>query len=336
MKSLKYIFFLVLMAIIGGSIYVATLDGSFDVQQSRTMKVPASVAYNNINDFKNWQHWGPWYELDSTIVATFPEKTSGIGASYSWTGKEGDGSMRTISTIENKEIIQQINFGSDSTPEVYWKLDTKQDSTIVTWGMRGKNSFSEKIFWLLNGGIEKNMTPMYKRGLELLEIQLIKQLDVHSITYKNEVDFGGGYYLYQTIACRIEDASKNMKKMFPEIIEYMATNSIEASGKPFTLNHQTDFINNSIMFSACIPVKERIVTEGTILTGFLEPQKTFKSIFKGNYKFLPEIWPEIYKNLEEKGFKAVQKGFSFEIYTVSPQETENPAEWLTEIYVPIE
>lgn len=336
MKSLKYIFFLVLIAIIGCSVYVATLDGSFDIHQTKTMKVPTSVVYKNINDFKNWKHWGPWYELDSTIVATFPEKTSGIGASYSWTGKEGNGSMRTISTIENKEVIQQIDFGSGSTPEVYWKLAPEQDSIKVTWGMRGENSFSEKIYWLLNGGIEKNMIPMYKRGLELLEIQLIKELDIHSLNYKNEVDYGGGYYLYQTIACRIEDAPKNMKNMFPEIINYMTTNAIEASGKPFTLNHQTDFINNSIMFSTCIPVKERIITEGAILTGFLEPQKTFKSIFKGNYKFLPEIWPEIYKTIEEKGYEAVQKGFSFEIYSISPQETENPAEWVTEIYVPIE
>ena len=336
MKSLKYIFFLVLIAIIGSSVYVATLDGSFDIHQSRTMKVPASLTYKNINDFKNWKHWGPWYELDSTIVATFPEKTSGIGASYSWTGKEGNGSIKTISTIENKEIIQQIDFGSGSTPEVYWKLETLQDSTKVTWGMRGKNSFTEKIYWLLNGGVSKNMTPMYSRGLELLEIELLKEMDKHSVEYKNEVDYGGGYYLYQTISCRNEDAAKHMTKMLPEVVEYMKTNNIEASGKPFTLNHQVDLLNNTVMFSVCIPVKERIITEGSVLTGFLAPQKTFKAIFKGNYKFLPTIWPIIYKTLEEKGYEAVQKGFSFEVYTISPQDTQNPAEWITEIYVPIE
>lgn len=336
MKSLKYIFFLVLISIIGSSVYVATLDGSYDIQQSKNMKIPISVIYKNINDFKNWKHWGPWYELDSTIVATFPEKTSGVGAYYSWTGKDGNGTIKTISTKENKEIIQQIDFGTGSTPEVYWELDTIQNSTKVTWGMRGENSFSEKIYWLINGGIEKNMTPMYSRGLELLDAQLIKEMDKHSVEYKNEVDYGGGYYLYKTISCRNNDAADLMKKMLPEVIDYMKTNNIEASGKPFTLNHQVDLVNNTVMFSVCVPVKERVITEGNILTGFLEPQKTFKTVFKGNYKFLPAIWPAIYKTLNESGYKAVKKGFSFEIYTIGPNDTENPTEWLTEIYIPIE
>lgn len=336
MKSLKYIFFLVLILIIGSSVYVATLDGNYDVHQSRTMKVPTSVVYKNINDFKNWKDWGPWYELDATIVASLPENTSGVGASYSWTGQDGNGSMKTLSTVKNKELIQQIDFGSGSAPEVYWKLNKVEEGTEVTWGMKGNNSFSEKIYWLLNGGIENNMLPMYQRGLELLEIQLLKEMDKHSVEYKNEVDYGGGYYLYQTVSCKNEDAEKHMTKMFPEIVDYMTTNHIEASGKPFTLNHQVDLVNNTVMFSVCIPVKERIITEGTILTGFLAPQKTFKAIFKGNYKFLPTIWPTIYKTLEESGYAVVQKGFSFEIYTISPQDTEDPTEWLTEIYIPIQ
>lgn len=336
MKSLKYIFFLILIAIIGSSVYIATLDSSFNINTSKFIKVPTSIVYKNINDYKNWKDWGPWYEMDATIVASFPEKTSGVGASYSWTGADGNGSMKTLSTIENNEIIQQIDFGSGSTPEVYWKLTKVEGGTEVIWGMKGNNTFSEKIYWLINGGIEKNMLPMYKRGLELLELQLLKEMDKHSVVYKNEVDYGGGYYLYQTISCRNEDAAKHLQKMLPEIADYMATNHIQASGKPFSLNHQVDFENNTVMFSVCVPVKERIITEGTILTGFLAPQKTFKAIFKGNYKFLPTIWPEIYANLEEGGFEAIEKGFSFEIYSIGPEDTENPTEWLTEIYIPIQ
>ena len=81
------------------------------------MKAPAEVIFDNVNDFKSWQYWGPWLELDSTIVASYPEITSGVGASYSWIGKDGSGSMKTISLVPNKEIIQQIDFGSGSTPD---------------------------------------------------------------------------------------------------------------------------------------------------------------------------------------------------------------------------
>jgi len=336
MKSLKYIFFLVLTLFIGASIYIATLDGNFDIKQTRTLKVPVDVVFNNINDYKNWEHWGPWNELDSTIVASYPKITSGVGASYTWTGKEGLGSLKTISLIPNKEIIQEIDFGSDSKSEVYWEFSKVKDSTKVTWGMRGKKTFSEKIYSLTNRGIEKNMTPMFQRGLELLEQQLQKEMDIHSIDYKGIVDHGGGYYLYQTIACKNDIAQIKMSEMFSVIVNYMADNKIEASGKPFTLNHEVDIENKTILFSTCIPVKERIITEETVLTSYLAPQRTFKILFKGNYKFLPKYWPTFYKKLNDEGFTAIKKGFSFEIYTINPSDSSNPANWLTEIYIPID
>jgi len=300
------------------------------------MKVPLKMVFNNVNDYKNWQDWGPWYELDSTIVASYPEITSGIDASYSWTGKDGDGSMKTISFIPNKEIIQQIDFGSDTKPEVYWDFEKVEDGTQVTWGMRGENTFGEKIYWLTNGGIEQNMAPMYQRGLELLEKQLLLEMDKHSTTYIGEVDHGGGFYLYQTTTCRHKDVAIKMEEMFEAISVYMKSNYISASGAPFTLNHKIDIENGAVIFSSCVPVKERIITEGDVFTGYLAPQKTFKTVFKGHYKFLSELWPRIYSELEIQNFTALEKGNSFEIYTVSPKKNENPAEWVTEIYIPIE
>ena len=86
--------------------YVATLESNFDIKQTRTMKIPAEVVFKNINDFKNWENWNPWYELDSTIVLSLSEITSGISASYAWSGKEGHVSMKTISLIPNQEIIK--------------------------------------------------------------------------------------------------------------------------------------------------------------------------------------------------------------------------------------
>jgi len=336
MKSLKYIFFLILIAIIGGSIYIATLNSNFDISQTRTMKVPVSLAYKNVNDFKNWKNWGPWFESDPTIVASFPEKSSGVGASYSWTGAEGNGSIKTISVIENKEIIQQIDFSTGSTPEVYWNFNKVSDSIQVTWGMRGKSTFGEKIYWLMNGGIEKNMIPMYQRGLELLEQELIKEMDKHSTTYIGEVDHGGGFYLYQTVTSRPNTVTQKMEEIFNNISTYMSKNTIQASGNPFTLNHKIDLENGSVLFSSCVPVRERVITEGDIFTGYLPPQKTFKTIFKGHYKYLSELWPRIYSELKMQGFTPVEKGYSFEIYSISPKDSENPADWTTEIYVPIE
>jgi len=335
MRTIKYISILILVIIIGVSIYIATIDGNYDIKQTRTIKAPVEIVFNEINDFKNWQNWGPWYETDSTIIASFDEVTSGVGASYSWTGKDGVGSMKTISLIPNKELIQQIDFGTGSTPEVYWQLNKVDNETEITWGMKGKSSFGEKAYWLYKGGIEKNMTPMYTRGLELLDSYLQKEMVKYSIESKGIVDYGGGFYLYQTTSSKMEELDEKMGKMFSAILTYMNKNSLEPSGKPFSINHKWDEENNTTMFSTCIPVKERIITSGDVLTGFLKPQKTFKTILKGDYKFLYEAWESAYKNLIEQGFTEIEGSEPFEVYTVSTHENINPAEWITEIYIPV-
>jgi len=335
MKFLKYIFFLLLILIIGASIYLATLDGKYNINKSHTIKAPIEVVYNEVNDFKNWENWGPWYEIDSTIIASFPENTSGIGASYTWSGKDGNGSMKTLSLIPNKEIIQQIDFGTGTTPEVYWQFNTVDEGTIVTWGMKGESSFTEKAYWLTQGGIEKNMTPMYERGLELLEQHLLKELEKHTIEIRGIVDYGGGYYLYQTTSCKVEELNTKMGELFPAIMEYMEFHKIESTDKPFTLTHKWDEVNNTTMFSACIPIKERIITTGNVLTGFLKPQKTFKTILIGDYKFSYAAWEKAYKSLYEQGLTEVKNGEPFEVYSISPHDTTNPTKWVSEIYIPI-
>ena len=335
MKYLKYLGFFLLAVVIILSIYVAVSEGNYNIKRSRVIKAPVEVVFENVNDFKNWENWSPWFEMDPTIVTSYPDTTSGVGASYSWKGKDGSGSMKTISAIPNKEIIQQVDFNSDSKPEVYWNFTKVDLGTEVTWGMRGKNSFGEKFYWLFKGGIEKNTIPIYDRGLELLEKHILKELEKHSFETKGAVDYGGGFYLYQTVSCKIQDIEQKMNEMFPIIEAYMAKNNIVASGKPFTLNHKWDEVNNTAMFSACIPVKERVITTGDVLTGYLNPQKTFKTIFKGDYKFANDAWEAAYNGLAAQGFSEIVGAEPFEIYMVGPRETANPAKWVTEIYIPI-
>ncbi len=317
------------------SIYVAVSEGNYNIKRSRVIKAPVEVVFENVNDFKNWENWSPWFEMDPTIVTSYPDTTSGVGSSYSWKGKDGSGSMKTISAIPNKEIMQQVDFNSDSKPEVYWNFTKVDLGTEVTWGMRGKNSFGEKFYWLFKGGIEKNTIPIYDRGLELLEKHILTELEKHSFETKGAVDYGGGYYLYQTTSCKIEDIEKKMSEMFPIVIKFMSDNSIESSGKPFTLNHKWDEQNNTAMFSACIPIKERVITTDDVLTGYLKPQKTFKTIFKGDYKFANEAWETAYNQLVAQGFTEIPGAEPFEFYVVGPKDSRNPAKWVTEIYIPI-
>ena len=90
------------------------------------------------------------------------------------------------------------------------------------------------------------------------------------------------------------------------------------------------------MLSVCYPITERIETAKDILIGYLKPQKTFKTIFRGNYKYSELAWNSAFQELSNQGFKFIETSEPFEVYLVSPKDTENPAHWVTEIYLPIE
>ena len=71
MKILKYLFFLLLIVIIGAAVYFGTKDGKFNVAATKTIEAPVDLIFEQVNDYKNWQVWGPWMESDPNIKMNF-------------------------------------------------------------------------------------------------------------------------------------------------------------------------------------------------------------------------------------------------------------------------
>src|SRR5690554_1009969 len=111
MKALKYILFLILILIIGLTIYIAVQPNSFEIKRTRTIEAPAQVIYNNVIDFKNWKTWSAWTENNHDVVVTLGEQTKGVGSSYAWEDNDGKGQIKTSATSENSSIDQKLQFG---------------------------------------------------------------------------------------------------------------------------------------------------------------------------------------------------------------------------------
>ena len=147
MKILKYLLLLVLIIVIGGAIYLATLDGKYDVQRSKVIKAPVEVVFNKVNDYKTWQSWSPWLWKDPTTKLTFGNVTSGNGANYSWDSENKDvgaGSIETIESKDNESLDQKIKFTKpwESESDIYWTfIPAEGGGTKVTWGMKGEMPF---------------------------------------------------------------------------------------------------------------------------------------------------------------------------------------------------
>ncbi len=165
------------MLLLGGWAYVSTQPDSFDVSRTKLIKAPASVIYNYVNEFKNWEQWGPWQEEDPSIAVNYPEKTSGEGASYTWTSNDGPGEMKTLKLEENKSINQQITFGDAEPNDVYWRFEEVEGGTNVTWGMKAEQTpFMFKMIAAISGGMENVFGPMEDKGLENINTIIMEEL----------------------------------------------------------------------------------------------------------------------------------------------------------------
>ncbi len=338
MKYLKYLLFILLILTIGFSIYIAVQPNSFEVARSKTIKAPAAVIYNNVIDFKNWEVWSSWAEADSDLIITLTEKTKGVGGSYSWEDKDGIGTMITLTAKPYTSIKQQMQFENFTPSDVSWDFKPNEDgSTEVIWSISGKDlPFMFKAFATVMGGMEKQIAPHYERSLEKLDSIVINSMKAFNVKINGITEYGGGFYLYKTTNATRSNISKIMGQQYGSIGLFMGQNNIAFAGMPFTIYHDMNMENGTVIMSNAIPVKEKVIITGdsNIICDYMPKMKVLKATLKGNYTNLAKAWETTMQYIAENNIEQ-SKHKPFEIYTTDPGQFPNPANWITEIYIPI-
>ena len=341
MKIIKYLLFLILILFIAGSIYIATKDGTFVVEKSRIIKAPAPLLFREVADLSNWQTWRAWSGEEMKL--DYIEKVAGEDASFSWTSDElRDGRITITSVIPYSRLEQEATMETsvgEANGNIVWEFQQEEGETRVTWRMFGDQTFKEKLASTIQGtDLAESLSPYFEQSLEDLEKEIIRKMEEYSINVDGTTQHGGGYYMYMTTATKINEVNDRALKMFEQVNVYMKENNISASGKPFVIYNQRDDQNNTTIFSAGIPTSSQVITPtgSPVLNGYLPPQRVVKTTLKGNHKNAAEAWETTYRYIEENDLQVDSMGRPFEVYITNPIEQENPALWITEIYIPIQ
>ncbi|MFV8370586.1 SRPBCC family protein [Flavobacterium sp. LB2R40] len=336
MRILKYLFLLLLLSVVALSIFVATQKGAFIVERSQIINSPKSHVFNFVNDYRNWEDFGSWIVEDPEMKISYPKKTIGPGASYSWEGKDGTGDMKTLFVKENDSISQIMNYnGTESS--VFWSFKDTIGGTKVTWKTIGKMSFSMKVYTAFNGGIDKIIGKMYEKSLTNLDKTLDFEINTYTVKVDGLAKKTGTFYLKQTFTSKISNVTKNSKIVFYKIITFCNENNIELNGKPFLLYHTYDFVNGLARLSFCVPIKNQISTSSgsDILPGKLEPFDAVKTTLTGDYSHIKKALDKTSNYITANKIVLDPAFLHLESFTISRAEIKNPSKWVTEIYFPI-
>lgn len=339
MKFLKYLLFLILILVIGAAIYVAVQPNDYQFNRSRLIKAPASMLYNTVNDYKSWPNFSPWTEKEPNATLTYGNKTKGVDGSYAWNGEIlGEGNMKTTAIDQNKSIAQDINFVKpfEASSKINWTFEPTPEGTKVTWAMTGKKDFMTKAFTAFMGSIEKTTGPDFERGLFKLDSISQEEMKIYSIKVEGVTEHIGGYYLYNTSSCKINDLPNKIAQMMPKLNTYVKNNNIRTAGPPYVLYHKMDNENGTAMFSCCIPTIAKVISsESDILTGELKPFSALQTTLRGNHTNLKEAWEKALAHLSKNEIEPIKNGTMLESYVTDPNITPNPANYLTDLYIAV-
>jgi effector-binding domain-containing protein len=338
MEAFKFIIFLLLILIIGACTYVAVQPNQYEVVRTRTIDAPAAVIYDNIIDYRNWEAWSPWIEKNPETKVTYPEQTKGIGGSQSWEDKDGIGTMKTMAATSPNYIEQTMQFEDFEPSKIIWNFNTTEDNTTnVTWIMKGeKIPFGFKLYAVFSGGFDNMIGPDFERGLERLDSLVVESTKKHEITVNGITEYGGGFYLYKTTNAKDSNISQKMAEQYGSLMAYITQNNIAMAGMPLTIYNEMNPENGTVIMSNGLPVNQKIeVAENSdISCGYMEKTKALKITLKGNYTYLADAWDVALKHIADNNLVQSQEK-PFEIYTNDPGDFPNPADWVTEIYIPI-
>lgn len=163
----------VALLVIGFAIVVARQPDNFRVERSARMAASANEVFAQVNDFRKWDAWSPWLELDPNAKTTFEGPTAGEGAVFRWSGNDqvGEGSMTIVESRPDERIRIKLEFVKpmQDASDVEFTFQSDGDRTKVNWIMSGKyDGFITKAFCLVMD-MENYIGGKYDQGLANLK-----------------------------------------------------------------------------------------------------------------------------------------------------------------------
>lgn len=176
---LRNTFLVLLVAIAGLVIAVATRPDSLHVERTAQVNAPPEVVYAIINDLHQWKLWSPYDKRDPEMKVTYDGPESGPGASYAWDGNSdvGAGKMTIVESKPGELVAMKLQFSRpfECNNTVDFKLEPTTEGTRVSWIMDGKSNFISKAMSLVIN-MDKMVGDDFTQGLANLNVVAQKKV----------------------------------------------------------------------------------------------------------------------------------------------------------------
>ena len=316
--------------LLAGVIYLASLDGNFQVRRSRDIDAPLSSAFDAVVDLKSWPEWSPWllHEPDAELV--YSNDYQQAGGCYTWDGKVvGAGRLCHVEINPGGSIRQKIEFLRPfrSSSEVNWDFAAEGERTRVSWEMRGRMPF---LFRFMSKRMEPMIARDYDLGLALLGGYLNGDSPHPRLAFIGRQSLDD--FSYWSIPCR--GNLRQIEASRQTSIENLIDAADDRHGLALTLYHRFDPTASTYNAEFAIPVVDSTPPSNYSRRAFAGGEY-FQLSLHGAQEFIPLAWHALTSHCRMHRIRVDRSRPALEIYHEIPASGADANQAATALYIPI-
>lgn len=176
LRLLKWLFYLIVLAaivVVGGAML---LPSTVVVSRSIDIAAPPEKVFALVGDFRRFNEFSPWAELDPNIQYGFEGPEQGVGQKMSWTSTNsnvGSGSQTITEYQPPSQVASALDFGGMGQAEAVWDLAPAGAGTRATWSFRARaEGIAGRWFGLM---FDRWVGADYEKGLAKLKAAAEKE-----------------------------------------------------------------------------------------------------------------------------------------------------------------
>ena len=324
-----------LAALAGAIIFASCSPTEYEVSREIQIDASPAVVYEQVVNHKNRDVWSPWEEMDPNMTKTYEGPEAGVGAIYKWSGNDsvGTGSLEITEAKEYEMIKSNLTFTSpwESTSEIIWNFEKTDGGTKATWKVNGE--LPGYLFWMGQEDMDETMGPDFQRGLESLKkVAESKKSDNMMTAELVSVESSPYFYIRNEVSFD-KMTSEFFSERYKAIANHLAEDMQNVSGPAFAIYHKWDEEAQMTDLEVAMPCQSDKDGDKRVKKGETYAGKALKCTFTGPYEDTGQVHEFLHNEMGKRNMDYA--GSPWEAYVIGPGDTEDPNQYVTEIYYPV-
>jgi hypothetical protein len=322
MRIAKYLVLLMGLFTVALLVFVFTQEGNFKLNKSIIVKnIDPKIVYNYVGNLNNWHEF----------IGNSKEKKAILKNEFVYYDQKFK--------IKKKYPLDSIllsNYKDDNEVQLKISFSKINQSTKITWNIKGNYTYKEKFLALFYGNNNKNQIQKINNYLVKINNNLYQEYFYYDIKYDKIITLPAQSFVYKTVNCSFSNHEKEIKNQLIILRKTLDSLKLKSNNNPFLIDQKLNFENQNSEFKVCLEIpkySDTLFSKKEVgFNNLISYQQVF---YHGNKKYLNNFWNNINQELDKRNLIYLKNHSIIEIIDKKNRNTIKKHEFKTKFLIPI-